>query len=152
MARKGNRVNSRDMIDEAIAEHVFGFKVARSKTDIKMGMVVSNPRPYVYIAGVELPQAMPHYSQSMSAAWLIVDKLKLHISPKFMTDGTWFWRVQENTDAPFVAADHDPALAICKAALKVLKIEMSAGYQARPMSSSMLDPIRSISKDDETEF
>lgn len=74
----------------------------------------------------------PHYSTDVSAAWRVVEKLHLSISPMQHDEHTWSWVASDKHDlneATYYAVDATPERAICRAALRMAGINVELDKQ-----------------------
>lgn len=93
-------------IDALVTEHVMGF-------DVDCFVPDDEPAPD--------EARFPPYSADITAAWGVVERLRLGIEPSYMP-GKWYcWAPGKKTDR--AVADTAP-LAICLAALHALGVEV----------------------------
>jgi hypothetical protein len=70
------------------------------------------------VTSIEVTKGCPHYSRDISAAWLVVEKMKPVWGTKFrlsFDDGEW--ELEPAWNSPVCGYGKTPALAICRAAL-----------------------------------
>lgn len=120
-------------LDNQVHRVVFGERVVDCKDISHYRASGRNPSRYnshIYAPEYHVcPESpSPGYSQDMSAAWKVVEKLRSLGFDILVSTEDSEWEVEINTTAPLyeqghhgvIIADSDPARAICRAAIRVM--------------------------------
>lgn len=113
-------------LDALIAEKVMGLEVVRTEWKRKSGAsgvyyTIGEPSWDDYAGDMQLGNAVPLYSEDISAAWEVVEKLDLlngYTLGRYGFNGRW--SVIDDSECAVVFGESAPH-AICLAALKAIE-------------------------------
>lgn len=113
-------------LDALVAEKVMGLRVFNDKREYALPFIlrdgVNHPPPFMPDEQMEIP----HFSTEIAAAWMVVEKVLLHISPMVCREGLYAWVVSDKHDlnaTNLIVIEESAPLAICFAGLKAVGVE-----------------------------